>query len=86
MPHVLLWFPLPLAHRTQLWLVPFECLCLQIQGKKEVKTPGLRGMVRKMGRKRWVLVAKKNRVLYNPACAKIKIEMTFKMACVITIN
>lgn len=29
---------------------------------------------------------KKKHVLYNPVCAKIKIEMNFKMACVIAIN
>lgn len=60
-----------------------------MQGKKEVKISGLRGMVRKMGRNRQVLVAKKRKrkhVLYNPVCAKIKIEMNFKMACVIAIN
>ena len=45
-------------------------------------------MVRKMGRNRQVLVAKKKKknVLYKPVCAKIKIEMNFKMACVIAIN
>lgn len=37
-------------------------------------------------KKQEVLVAKKNHVLHNQACAKIKIEMAFKMACVITIN
>lgn len=42
-----------------------------------------------MGRNRQVLVEKKKKkkhVLYNPVCAKIKIEMNFKMACVIAIN
>lgn len=28
----------------------------------------------------------KKHVLYNPACAKIKIEMAFELAYVITIN
>lgn len=28
----------------------------------------------------------KKNVLYKPVCAKIKIEMNFKMACVIAIN
>lgn len=44
-------------------------------------------MVEKKERKRQeVLVAKKNHVLNNLACAKIKIETAFKRACVITIN
>lgn len=44
-------------------------------------------MVEKKERKRQeILVAKKNHVLNNLACAKIKIETAFKMACVITIN
>lgn len=33
-----------------------------------------------------LLLAKKKHVLNNLACAKIKIEMAFTMACVITIN
>lgn len=45
-------------------------------------------MVEKMKRKKQeVLTAKKKKhVLYNPACAKIKIEMAFELAYVITIN
>lgn len=44
-------------------------------------------MAEKKERKRQeVLTAKKNHVLYNPACAKIKIEMAFKSANVIIIN
>lgn len=55
--------------------------------KEGSKDSRARGMVEKKERKRQViLMAKKNHVLYNSACAKIKIEMAFKMACVITIN
>lgn len=91
MSYILFLFPLPLAHRTEAWLASFDSLCVKLQGKeKYIKIRGLeewwgrRKEIIAMGQE--VLVTKKTHVLDNPVCAKIKIEMAFKTAYVITIN
>lgn len=64
------------------------CLLVPLDTRKEGSKDSRDGeMAEKKQRKRQeVLTAKKNHVLYNPACAQIKIEMAFKLENVIIIN